>query len=359
MLNEEHLQLFNDVYIVFPLDKEEEQEGSEGGVKKPPTSSSWITKTPRAGGPPSLSQIYRKARARGLVCFKTVGADNAQLEMVESIAHGASGVVYRARLDEQEVVAKKYLHSDWEFRSEAANLLSLQHANVVKLLGLALRPMLLILEYLPYGDLFLWLRRHGAEMTWQLAISMALNTANGLAYLHSKNLIHRDFKSSNLLIASLNPAEVTIKLMDFADTRYVNPEYMTRRHIGTVRWAAPEVLSGDLYSERADIYSIGIIFWELYTREVPFAEIRFDSDVEDAVLKGARLLLPEECPSLWRTLISSSCSFDPAQRPSSSELVAILTDIQRAYESGLRTFSNLPAVFSQPESTEIDDIEDD
>ena len=302
---------------------------------------------------PSLAQLATTTRRKGLVLLKTLRSRHACFTLGESIAHGASGIVYKATLDALPVIAKKFVNiPNDDFRSEAAHLLEFTHPNIVKLLGICLRPLVLILEYFPEGDLFSWLLLRGHEMTWPLLLSMAHSTADGLGYLHGRGFIHRDFKSSNLLVASRDPEGITIKLMDFADARYVQPNNMTRRHIGTVRWTAPEVLKGLDYSESADIYGFGIVIWELYTRMVPYDQCTFDSHVEDLILEGTLPDLPPECPGPIRTLFLSCCSPNPHSRPSALDLAEIISELRSGVALGKIQLGPLPFVVPRSPSAE-------
>ena len=300
------------------------------------------------------------AKRKNILLLKSQQSRRATFTLGESIAHGASGVVSLATLNGQAVIAKKFLNSpNDDFRSEASHLLEFNHANIVSLTAICLRPLVLVLEYCPEGDLFSWLQKNGAEMSWALLYSMAENICQGLNYLHARNFIHRDFKSSNLLVASRLPAEITIKLMDFADARYILPMHMTRRHIGTVRWTAPEVLQGLDYSESADIYSFGIVLWELYTRRVPYDQITFDSMVEDMILNQQLNPLHDECPTRLRTLYQSCCAFNPQNRPSAADLVEIFSECRRIYDGSDLPFPPLPTNPNQSLDDSILEISSD
>lgn len=144
----------------------------------------------------------------------------------------------------------------------------LRHPNIVLFLGACIKPpnLGLVLEFCNKGSLWSVLQNHEISLTWEDRKKIALDTAKGVYYLHSFNppILHRDLKSLNLLLDD----SFRTKLIDFGWTRKL--DIIMTGKIGTYQWMAPEVISGLNYTEKADVFSFGIILWEIASREPPY-----------------------------------------------------------------------------------------
>ena len=144
----------------------------------------------------------------------------------------------------------------------------LRHPNIVLFLGACIKPpnLGLVLEYCTRGSLWSVLQNHEIDLKWEDRKKIALDKAKGVFYLHSFNppILHRDLKSLNLLLDD----SFRTKLIDFGWTRKLDGK-MTGK-IGTYQWMAPEVISSQNYTEKADVFSFGIILWEIASREPPY-----------------------------------------------------------------------------------------
>lgn len=110
-----------------------------------------------------------------------------------------------------------------------------------------------------------------------------------------------------------NSTEPVAKLCDFGDMRIV-AENMTPK-VGTVSYMAPEVLSAEEYTNKADVYSYGVLLWEIISREEPYGEEEFMFEIIEKVQSGYRLPLPPYCPKNVASLISDCWQQDPVKRP--------------------------------------------
>jgi serine/threonine protein kinase len=123
---------------------------------------------------------------------------------------------------------------------------------------------------------------------------MLRSAALGINYLHSLDptIIHRDIKPSNLLVDET----WNVKVADFGFAR-IKEENATMTRCGTPAWTAPEIIRGEKYSEKADLYSFGVVMWEMLTRKQPYAGRNF-MGVSLDVLEGKRPQIPQDCPAV-------------------------------------------------------------
>jgi mitogen-activated protein kinase kinase kinase 9 len=136
-------------------------------------------------------------------------------------------------------------------------------------------------------------------LSWEDRRRIAYEIALGMNYLHSFStpIIHRDLKSLNILLDSCFRA----KIADFGWTR-LKSDRMTNR-IGTFQWMAPEVIDGDMYTEKADIFSYGIILWEIAAREPPYKSIMGTKVSIDVVKYDLRPDIPKATPEAFAKLM--------------------------------------------------------
>ena len=141
-------------------------------------------------------------------------------------------------------------------------------------------------------------------------------------YLHARSppVIHRDLKSPNLL---MNQATHVVKVCDFGLSR-CKEATATMTAIGTCQWTAPEVLRRDAYSEMADVWSMGVIVWELTALDLPFNGMTAIRVAAAVAYQGLRLEPVEGCPSPLADLMASCMADEPRHRPSFADLVTRL-----------------------------------
>jgi serine/threonine protein kinase len=136
------------------------------------------------------------------------------------------------------------------------------------------------------------LANHSTKLGYEKKMRLLQSAAMGVNHLHSLSpaIIHRDLKSSNLLVDE----NWNVKVADFGFAR-IKEENATMTRCGTPCWTAPEVLRGEKYSEAADVFSFGIVMWEVLTRRQPYAGLNFMAVTLD-VLEGRRPPLPHDFP---------------------------------------------------------------
>ncbi|KAJ0389497.1 hypothetical protein ATCC90586_011362 [Pythium insidiosum] len=185
------------------------------------------------------------------------------------ISRGAFGEVYRARYDDSDVAVKilapdrrRLMHEIEDFAREALYLTYLHHERIVRFIGVAWNTpsdMCIVSELMTGGDVLDLLRQfqHDGQPQGFTAFKarIALHVAEALVYLHSRNpkLLHRDLKSKNILLTENGDA----KLTDFGVSRQWEDLTLTAG-VGSLLWMAPEVVFGERYDEKADIFSFGV-----------------------------------------------------------------------------------------------------
>ncbi|KAM6272066.1 mitogen-activated protein kinase kinase kinase 7 isoform 3-T3 [Spheniscus humboldti] len=260
--------------------------------------------------------------------------DYKEIEVEEVVGRGAFGVVCKAKWRAKDVAIKQ-IESESErkaFIVELRQLSRVNHPNIVKLYGACLNPVCLVMEYAEGGSLYNVL--HGAEplphYTAAHAMSWCLQCSQGVAYLHSmkpKALIHRDLKPPNLLLVA---GGTVLKICDFGTACDIQT-HMTNNK-GSAAWMAPEVFEGSNYSEKCDVFSWGIILWEVITRRKPFDEIGGPAfRIMWAVHNGTRPPLIKNLPKPIESLMTRCWSKDPSQRPSMEEIVKIMSHLMRYF----------------------------
>jgi len=194
----------------------------------------------------------------------------------------------------------------------------------------------MITEYLPKGSLFDYIHRDRGKINEREQINIAYEIAVALKYLHSRNVVHCDLKSSNILIDD----NWKIKIGDFGLSRFftLDDTEESKSRIGTPHWMAPEVLKGGKYQHSADIFSFGMILWEIISLEIPYYGID-PYQVISLVAEQCRIVkVPEKGNVVIRNLIAKCLDYESANRPQLDEIVDILGKAKshnKLYDSNL------------------------
>jgi len=145
-------------------------------------------------------------------------------------------------------------------------------------------------------------------------------------YLHGRTppIIHRDLKSANLLLDS---SLSSVKVCDFGLSR-CKEATAAMTAIGTCQWSAPEVLRRDAYSEKADVWSFGVIIWELCALELPFVDLPAIRVAAGVAFQGLRLVLPAGSPPELATIMDQCFNDEPQRRPSFAEIEKQLSALE-------------------------------
>lgn len=302
--------------------------------KQHPKRKNWARP---AGTPDESSESSKEALAAAASGKKTPSINPKfevapyEVHFAQQIGSGGFGVVFKAKFRGQTVAVKKiHAHalmnaaSVAEFQSEVAVLCTLRHPNIIGFVGACTRPpnLMIITEFMARGTLFDILHQSNERVTWPMRKKFALDTCKGMRYLHNSKLLHRDLKSSNLLLDK----DYNCKVGDFGLTRFSKGTAAMQMtgQCGTFQYMAVEVLANKPYSEKADVFSFGVLLWEIVARKLPYFGMQ-PMQVGMAVLnQGLRPTIPKECPPSLAKLMRSCWDSDPSRRPSFSELVPTL-----------------------------------
>lgn len=254
----------------------------------------------------------------------------------ERIGLGSYGEVYRADWNGTEVAVKKFLDQDFsgaalsEFKREVRIMRRLRHPNVVLFMGAVTRPpnLSIISEFLPRGSLYRILHRPNCQIDEKQRIKMALDVARGMNCLHASTptIVHRDLKSPNLLVDN----NWNVKVCDFGLSRLKHNTFLSSKSTaGTPEWMAPEVLRNEPSNEKCDVYSFGVILWELATLRLPWSGMNPMQVVGAVGFQNRRLEIPKELDPLVARIIWECWQQDPNLRPSFAQLTVALKPLQR------------------------------
>jgi len=237
------------------------------------------------------------------------------------------------------------LREQVQFSREMNALAKLSHPKLVKLLGVCLtvRPVRMVVEYCAGGSLYELLHNSfEVQLSWTQKLKMVEDVSETMVYLHSKNFIHRDLTSLNLMLADelRSPADIpVVKVCDLCSARIMDPTedwgQMTK-DVGTLVWSAPEILTQKAYDEKVDVYSFSMVLFEVICREPPFEDLDM-VDIARTVSAGGRPTLeavPPECPDTMRNLMVACWAPTPADRPTFDKVYDEVHTVRLAAEGG-------------------------
>jgi serine/threonine protein kinase len=260
-----------------------------------------------------------------------------EIELQQKIGQGSFGSVYKGRCRGKDVAIKvlnKPITDEktlTAFKKEVAIMSTIFHPNICLFMGACTIPgnFFIVSEYLPKGDLEKMLRDPNVHLSLYTRMKMARDAALGMNWLHCSNpqFIHRDLKSSNLLVDENG----RVKVCDFglSQIKQVGKNLRDRDTAkGTPLWMAPEVMQFKEFNEKADVYSFGIVLWEILTRKEPFAHHNdFEVFRRAVCVENERPEIPPDTEPSLRQLIESCWVADPNRRPSFKQIIDQLDNI--------------------------------
>ncbi|XP_055007826.1 ephrin type-A receptor 4b isoform X3 [Boleophthalmus pectinirostris] len=293
---------------------------------------------------------------------KEIDASNIRIERV--IGAGEFGEVCSGRLRVQgkrEIyVAIKSLKAGYsdkqrrDFLSEASIMGQFDHPNIIRLEGVVTKckPVMIITEFMENGSLDTFLKKHDGQFTVIQLVGMLRGIASGMKYLSDMSYVHRDLAARNILVNS----NLVCKVSDFGLSRVLedDPEaaYTTRGGKIPIRWTAPEAIAYRKFTSASDVWSYGIVMWEVLSYgERPYWEMS-NQDVIKAIDEGYRLPAPMDCPVVLHQLMLDCWEKGRSERPKFGQIVTILDKLIRNPAS-LRDLANSSVCREDPTTPEF------
>ncbi|XP_038657206.1 ephrin type-A receptor 7-like isoform X3 [Scyliorhinus canicula] len=211
------------------------------------------------------------------------------------------------------------------FLTEASIMGQFDHSNIIRLEGVITRgkPMMIVVEYMGNAVLDSFLRKHEGQFTVIQLIGMLCGIASGMKYLSEMGYIHKILAAHKILVNS----NLVCKVAGFrqAHEEKVDSVFTTMGGKATVLWAAPEAIQYHRYSTASDVWSFGIVMWEVMSYgERPYWDMS-NQDVIKAVEEGFRLSAPMNCPSRLHQLMLECWQKDRNDRPKFAQILSILS----------------------------------
>lgn len=250
------------------------------------------------------------------------------LQLRREIGQGSYAVVYHGIWNASDVAVKVYFGNGYaeetlrNHKKEVDIMKRLRHPNVLLFMGAiySQERHAIVTELLPRGSLFRTLHKNNQTLDIKRHLRMALDVARGMNYLHHRNppIVHRDLKSSNLLVDK----NWNVKVGDFGLSKLKDATLLTTKSgRGTPQWMAPEVLRSEPSNEKSDVFSYGVVLWEIMTQSIPWKDLNSLQVVGIVGFMDRRLDLPEGLDPHVASIINDCWQSDPEQRPSFEELV--------------------------------------
>ncbi|XP_065722022.2 tyrosine-protein kinase Fer isoform X4 [Drosophila suzukii] len=264
------------------------------------------------------------------ICRERWELSNDDVVLLERIGRGNFGDVYKAKLKSTKLdVAVKTCRMTLpdeqkrKFLQEGRILKQYDHPNIVKLIGICVQkqPIMIVMELVLGGSLLTYLRKNSNGLSNRQQMGMCRDAAAGMRYLESKNCIHRDLAARNCLV----DLEHSVKISDFGMSRE-EEEYIVSDGMKQipVKWTAPEALNFGKYTSLCDVWSYGILMWEIFSKgDTPYSGMS-NSRARERIDTGYRMPTPENTPAEMYRLMLKCWAADAESRPHFDEIYNVV-----------------------------------
>ncbi|KAF7389948.1 hypothetical protein HZH68_011805 [Vespula germanica] len=299
---------------------------------------------------PSIQELIRHQWMSGLPVTSRSGAilktpilrerwelNNDDVILLEKIGRGNFGDVYKAQLktcktDVAVKTCKVTLPDEQKrkFLQEGRILKQYDHPNIVKLIGICVQkqPIMIVMELVPGGSLLTYLRKNASSITQREQLRMCKDAAAGMRYLESKYCIHRDLAARNCLVGY----ESIVKISDFGMSRE-EEEYIVSDGMKQIpiKWTAPEALNFGKYTSLCDVWSYGVLMWEIFSKGGnPYSGMS-NSQAREKIDAGYRMPAPENTPDEIYRLMLRCWEYEPEKRPHFDQIYTVVETLSQAY----------------------------
>lgn len=293
------------------------------------SSSRSLKRRPTSEASPVISM--KKRIEELLIPYKNINIENDDLDLKTVIGNGAFGKVYQAiRLSTAQIVAVKELRSDcltscsWaSLYAEVETMAAVRHQYLLELIGAHITEPYRIITSLCLGK-SLFDRIHQPNEQYpslsqtRLTI-IAYQVAVGMAHLHSLNIVHRDLKTSNILIDE----DEDCRVADFGLSGIMKDDQELIGGVGTPHYTAPEVLAHARYGPKVDSFSYAVVLWEMLNKQIPYGDMTHKQIFDHVVTRNWRLPIQQKAPEGLKKLITRCWSKNPNDRPDFNEIVSM------------------------------------
>ncbi|XP_052873398.1 protein sevenless [Anopheles cruzii] len=348
-------------------------DGATGGSRLPDVELANLRELPRRGNFVTSSNALYGASAllnAEVSLLPQIRSDQIYMASSSLLGSGAFGEVYEGVVkgvdgEAKTRVAIKTLkkgakeHEKQEFLQEAQLMSNFKHKHITRLLGVCLEAdtLLIIMELMRGGDLLSYLRRsrpipgQAGRLTMLDLISMCQDVAAGCRYLEEMHFVHRDLACRNCLVSSTVPRDRVVKIGDFGLARdiYKNDYYRKEGEgLLPVRWMSPESLIDGVFTSQSDIWSFGVLLWEIMTLgEQPY-QAKNNIEVLNSVREGGYLDRPKVCPEAMYELMEYCWNFIPEKRPTFRYCVEVLEKLRANTSVDTHIIAPFPSMLLQP-----------
>ncbi|KAF3335583.1 serine/threonine-protein kinase HT1 isoform X1 [Carex littledalei] len=298
-------------------------------------STAWTVAQPIL---PKVETLEGEELPSSSISIPTDGTDDWEIDpklltFDSKLASGSYGDLFRGTYCSQDV-AIKILKSEIvspdmlrEFAQEIYIMRKVRHKNVVQFIGACTKPPILciVTEFMNGGSVFDLIHNYKGVFQLPAVVRIAIDVSKGMDYLHQCDIIHRDLKTANLL---MDEKEV-VKVADFGVARVKDHSGVMTAETGTYRWMAPEVIEHKPYDHKADVFSFGIVLWELLVGKLPYEDLTPLQAAVAVVQKGLRPTIPDGTHPKLIELLEKCWQSDPSLRPNFSEILDILYSIAK------------------------------
>jgi len=254
--------------------------------------------------------------------------NNDDVDLVEKIGRGNFGDVFKARLkNSNTMVAVKTCkvtmpdEQKKKFLQEGRILKQYEHPNIVRFIGICVQkqPIMIVMELVPGGSLLNYLRTSADKLATKALLGMCQDAASGMEYLESKNCIHRDLAARNCLVGDTN----IVKISDFGMSRE-EEEYIVSDGLKQIpiKWTAPEALNYGKYTSLCDVWSYGVLSWEIFSKGGTPYQGMTNTRARELIDSGYRMPAPDGTPDEVYQLMLRCWQYDPDDRPHFAEIHA-------------------------------------
>lgn len=278
-----------------------------------------------------------------IICYYRLGVGELGGEVSEGRWNDKLVAIKTIRIG---IHSEKFSQNDRTYLENEIGLLShVRHKNLSAVIGICfdidIYPRIL-LSFAEHGTIIDFIRRFPTKVDWSLRLSWCINTSDGLAYLHQSKILHRNLKSSNLLIG----VDLRVHVCDYGLIPILQPLRQAcdserclckLSHPAlpvSIRWSAPEILSNPSDNTRfnpsCDVYSFGVCLWEQIRLEQPYAEIKDEAEVTRMIINGHRLTSFEETMTIvmpeYNQIMNDCWARNPNDRPTFERIGQSLRD---------------------------------